>query len=144
MNKLQHMIHLRCTGFVLLLATVTTLILVACSGTIPPATSSTSTPVTTVATATATTAPEIVQVSIGIQHGSFAFAGTIVVPKGSTVRWLNETDALHTVTSDNGAFLGSGTFGRGQTYTVIFNTAGTFAYHCALHPYMKAQIIVTG
>jgi plastocyanin len=30
----------------------------------------------------------------------------------------------------------------GQTYTQTFNTAGTVAYHCAIHPDMTGTIIV--
>ncbi len=31
----------------------------------------------------------------------------------------------------------------GMTFMFTFTTAGTFAYHCNIHPYMKATITVT-
>jgi plastocyanin len=30
----------------------------------------------------------------------------------------------------------------GQTYTHTFSTAGTVGYHCSIHPFMTATIIV--
>ncbi|MBA2396422.1 MAG: hypothetical protein H0V70_27165 [Ktedonobacteraceae bacterium] len=151
MNILRRMAHLRCPWLVLFLAFITTLLLVACDGTMPPATNSIGTPnttttrVTSTTAALATTAPAFEQVSIGTKSdGSFAFAATITIPKGTKVVWLNETSVLQAVTSDNGAFPSSGTFGPGHTYAVVFHTAGTFSYHCTRYPYMTAQVIVIG
>ena len=75
--------------------------------------------------------------------GVFFFSpGTLTIVPGTTVVWTNETKAPHTVTSDNGAF-GSGIINPGQTFSFTFTTAGTFAYHCSIHPFMKATIIVS-
>lgn len=67
----------------------------------------------------------------------------IQIPAGSTVTWLNNTSLTHTATSDTGAW-DTGDIASGQTSTAItFSTAGTFAYHCTIHPTMRGSIIVT-
>jgi amicyanin len=80
--------------------------------------------------------------------GSFAFSPTTLTIKvGSTVTWTNMTPAPHTVTSDDGKSFDSGISTpiapSGGTYSFTFKQAGTFSYHCQIHPYMKATIIVT-
>ena len=68
---------------------------------------------------------------------------TITVTKGSKIVWLNTSDAPHTVTSDTNAFTASSDLMQNQTFSMVMNTSGTFAYHCAIHPYMQAKIVVT-
>ena len=85
--------------------------------------------------------PTTVNVAI-ITSGTFAFSPqTLNITVGTTVVWKNNTGAPHTVTSDNGAF-GSGTISPGSTFSFKFTQAGTFAYHCNIHPFMTATIIV--
>ena len=66
----------------------------------------------------------------------------LTVKTGMTVTWINQDTFVHTVTSDSGNELDSGTLSQGQTYSHIFNSAGIFDYHCGTHPSMKAKIIV--
>ena len=74
---------------------------------------------------------------------SFSFnPSTLTVSAGTTVTWTNEDSVPHTVISDTGNEIASGTLSTGQSYTHTFNTAGTFSYHCSIHPSMKAQIVV--
>jgi len=74
----------------------------------------------------------------------FAFSpASITVPVGTAVTWTNKDSATHTVTSDDGKTFDSGNVANGATYSFIFTTAGTFAYHCAIHSSMKATVIVT-
>ncbi|HJT55134.1 MAG TPA: plastocyanin/azurin family copper-binding protein, partial [Ktedonobacteraceae bacterium] len=77
----------------------------------------------------------------------YAFSpATLTVKVGTTVVWKNATSAPHTVTSDDGKSFDSGTNNpiapQSGTYSFTFNQAGTFAYHCNFHPFMKATIIV--
>ncbi len=76
---------------------------------------------------------------------SFAFLPTPVhVTVGSKVTWINCEPAgtpAHTSTADGGAW-GSALLDPGFTYTFLFPTPGTFAYHCEPHPSMTAQIVV--
>jgi plastocyanin len=79
--------------------------------------------------------------SVNIQN--FAFSpNSLTINKGDSVVWTNMDSSSHTVTSDSGSELKSGTLSNGQTYTHTFNTAGTFTYHCSIHPMMTAEIIV--
>ncbi len=81
------------------------------------------------------------EITISIED--FAFApDTIEVPAGTTVTWTNNDGVPHTVTADDGAF-DSGTLNSGASFSVTFDEPGTYAYHCAFHSRMTAQIIVT-
>jgi amicyanin len=124
------------------------LVLFAACGSTPSGSGSTPTP-TTGTTPTATSAGSGQMVSITRDSsGSFAFSPTTLTIKvGSTVTWTNMTPAPHTVTSDDGKSFDSGLSNpiapSGGTYSFTFKQAGTFSYHCQIHPYMKATIIVT-
>ncbi|HEY8678630.1 MAG TPA: plastocyanin/azurin family copper-binding protein [Candidatus Dormibacteraeota bacterium] len=62
---------------------------------------------------------------------------------GSTVSWTNTSTPPHTATADTGAW-NTGTIASGGTSAAVsFNTVGTFAYHCAIHPTMHGSVIVT-
>jgi plastocyanin len=73
---------------------------------------------------------------------NFAFApASLTVAVGATVTWKNTDPVGHTVTADNGAF-GSKTLATGSTFSQTFSKAGTYAYHCSIHTYMTATIVV--
>lgn len=80
--------------------------------------------------------------SVAVTISNFAFSpATITVHKGTKVTWTNEDSAAHTVTGNNGG-PASGDIGQGASYSYTFNTVGSFPYHCAIHPYMKATVTV--
>jgi plastocyanin len=90
---------------------------------------------------TTTVTRRVVKITTNSQ-GTFAFSPqTLKVAVGTTVVWKNTTTAPHTVTSDNGTF-GSGTIAPGGTFKFKFTKSGTFTYHCNIHPFMTATIIV--
>jgi plastocyanin len=74
---------------------------------------------------------------------NFAFMPmTVTVSAGTTVVWVNrQTGVPHTVTADNGSFT-SRVITTGKFYAHRFTAAGTVTYHCAIHPFMKAAVIV--
>ena len=73
----------------------------------------------------------------------FAFDDpTLTINVGSSVTWENQDSAQHTVTSDSGTELDSEYLSKGETYTHVFMTPGTYTYHCKPHPYMKGTVIV--
>ncbi len=73
----------------------------------------------------------------------YAFSpGTVYVNVGDSVTWTNDTDAPHNVTSDTGDELAAGNFGDGEAFDHTFNATGTFAYHCTIHSYMTASVVV--
>ncbi len=78
------------------------------------------------------------------KNGEYAFEPPIVmVTKGTKVVWTNTSDDSQTVTSDTKAFTAPPPLAPNQAFPMVFNTAGTFAYHCAKPPYMKALVVVT-
>ncbi|SYZ73521.1 exported hypothetical protein [Candidatus Zixiibacteriota bacterium] len=74
----------------------------------------------------------------------FAFnPSSTTVKMGTTVTWTNNDAVTHTVTSDDGKFTSSGNLGQGAKYSYTFNTAGSYPYHCSIHPSMTGTITVT-
>jgi plastocyanin len=69
-----------------------------------------------------------------------------------SVRWVNQditggnyaggTATVHNITSDNGAFAASGALGGNATYSIALSTAGSYPYHCSIHPNMVGTITV--
>ncbi len=77
-----------------------------------------------------------------VNNNGFGFSPqTLTIAIGTIVIWKNNTSAPHTVTSDGSAF-DSGTIAPGGTFSFKFTHAGTFAYHCSIHPHMTATITV--
>jgi plastocyanin len=68
---------------------------------------------------------------------------TVRVKAGNKVAWVNcePTPLPHTSTADGGAW-DSGSLAQDASFVRTFPSAGTFPYHCAIHPTMKATVIV--
>jgi plastocyanin len=82
-------------------------------------------------------------VKIITKNGTFTFSPTTLKIKvGTTVTWKNMTMVSHTSTSDSGVW-DSGIISPGGTFKFKFTQAGTYTYHCNIHPFMKATIIVS-
>ncbi len=67
---------------------------------------------------------------------------TLTVKVGTTVTWANTGAVVHTVTADDGKTFNSGLMRPKASFSFTPKSAGTFAYHCIYHPWMKATIIV--
>jgi len=139
----------RCSApaWLCLLLAAALVLLSACGSDTPGGTGSaaTSTPTPTVAQPTPTPAPGYTQVVLitNTSNGSFGFTPPkLAIRVGTTVIWKNRSSAPHTVTSDDGTTFDSGTVAVGGTFHFTFKTAGTFSYHCNIHPYMRSVIIV--
>ena len=63
------------------------------------------------------------------------------VPVGSTVTWTNTDSVAHTSTSDTRTW-DSGSVAPRAQFSVTLQSAGTFRYHCAIHPGMVGTITV--
>ena len=73
---------------------------------------------------------------------SFKFnPGVIAVKKGGRITWTNSDSTAHTATADARSF-DTQAINPGKSKSVSFTTAGTFAYHCDFHPFMKAMVVV--
>ena len=65
----------------------------------------------------------------------------ISVSRGDTVTWVNNDTTTHTSSADGGAF-NSGSIAPGASFSQTFQTAGSFTYHCAIHPNMVGSVTV--
>lgn len=87
-------------------------------------------------------------VAVTIHDGSFGPTSFTPNPApvavGQTVTWTNSGPSPHTVTSDAASDpYDSGTLTAGQSFSHTFNSTGTFAYHCNIHPSMTGTVIVS-
>jgi plastocyanin len=72
----------------------------------------------------------------------FAFSpATLKAKVGQQVTWTNKQGVAHTVTANGGAF--NHPMPSGATFSFTFTKAGTFAYHCTIHPSMHGTIVVS-
>jgi plastocyanin len=65
----------------------------------------------------------------------------VSVAVGATVTWMNSDSIAHTSTSDTNGW-NSGVVAPGGQFSFTFQTAGTFPYHCAIHPGMVGTVVV--
>jgi len=69
--------------------------------------------------------------------------GAVTVQSGQYVTWRNDDAISHTTTADGGSpAWNSGTLVPGGSFLRQFSTAGTFTYHCAIHPGMTGTVLV--
>ncbi len=97
---------------------------------------------TSAAPTSATPSASVASSQSAVNISNFAFSPqTLTVAKGATVTWTNNDSTTHTVTSDSGVW-DSGDLAPGKTFNYTFNQTGTFPYHCNIHTYMTAKIVV--
>ena len=67
---------------------------------------------------------------------------SLTIAAGDTVVFANQDNAPHTATADAGGF-DTGRLTKGQSVALTFPSAGSFAYHCAVHPRMVGSVTVS-
>jgi plastocyanin len=65
----------------------------------------------------------------------------VTVDVGSTVTWTNADREAHTTTSNQSGW-NSGAIAPGAQFSFTYQTAGTFPYHCTIHPGMTGTVTV--
>lgn len=65
----------------------------------------------------------------------------VTVEVGTTITWTNNDTVSHTSTSDVSGW-NSGIVAPGQQFSFAFPAAGTYSYHCAIHPGMVGTVVV--
>ena len=78
--------------------------------------------------------------AVAIEEFKFV-PGDVTVDVGTTVTWTNEDAAPHTATADDGSF-DTGDLRQQDAGEVTFRKAGSFAYFCEFHKFMRATITV--
>jgi amicyanin len=92
------------------------------------------------ATPQGTPGSAVAEKNVSIANMAFDPA-SLEVPVGTTVTWTNTESIPHTVTSSDGA-LSSDTLQMNDTFRHTFDTPGSFDYFCAIHPNMRARVVV--
>ena len=87
--------------------------------------------------AAATGAPAAV---IHIKNFTFG-PSTVTVAPGQQITWVNDDPVPHTATDAQKGW-DTGQLAPGASMSVTFTRAGTYAYMCAVHPFMQASVIV--
>jgi plastocyanin len=85
-------------------------------------------------------APASTGTAVGIKDFTYS-PTTLTVAVGTTVTWVNHDEEVHTVTSATSAFTSSG-LGNEERFAQTFRQRGSYAYFCALHPHMRATVVV--
>jgi plastocyanin len=65
----------------------------------------------------------------------------VTVKVGDTVTWVNQDSPNHDVVADNGEFK-SELFANSGSFSFTFTKAGTYPYHCSIHPGMVGTVVV--
>jgi plastocyanin len=72
--------------------------------------------------------------AVTVEIKDFKFSPQPVNAKvGDVVGWTNGDSASHTATLDDGS-CSTDTISQGATGLLVFNKAGTYTYHCKIHP----------
>jgi len=91
---------------------------------------------------TAPTGPAVATDAVNVEGFAFKPAA-ITVKQGATVTWTNKDDEAHTVFFIFDSSRSPLLVNSANTYTKTFTTAGTFTYHCTIHPFMTGTVTVT-
>jgi plastocyanin len=74
----------------------------------------------------------------------FAFSpNPITVKSGVTITVRNQDDTDHTMTSDDKTSFDTKHVAGGASATFVAPAPGTYTFHCNIHQFMKAKLIVT-
>ncbi len=87
-----------------------------------------------------TQSPSVNQIVVTMKNIAFN-PQDVTINTGETIVWENDDNVDHHVVSNTGVF-DSGVMTPGSSYSFTFSTAGTYAYHCSIHPSMTGTITV--
>ena len=94
-----------------------------------------------VAPSTAQAGGETVKIKMK-DAGTRRFApASVTIARGTKVKWVNAGSLTHTTTANGGAW--DETLDPGEKFVRKFRRAGTFAFHCSIHPSMTGTVTVT-
>ena len=125
---------------------VTAVALAACSGGGTPATQQpaggTQQPAgTTAASAPCADSTGTTVVAVGVANN--AWQQPINAKVGDVITWTNSDSVPHKVALDDGSCQMSSNIPGGGSKSLVFSVAGTFPFHCAVHPSMKGTITIS-
>ena len=103
-------------------------------GTQPPA-------ATTAASAPCTDSTGTTVVAVGVAN--LQWQQPIDAKVGDVITWTNNDTVPHRVALDDGSCAMSDNIPGGGSKSLVFSVAGTFPFHCAVHPTMKGTITIS-
>ena len=62
---------------------------------------------------------------------------------GDVITWTNSDSVPHKVALDDGSCAMSDNIPGGGSKSLVFSAAGTFPFHCAVHPFMTGTITIS-
>ena len=81
--------------------------------------------------------------TVPVTVSNLAFSpATVNAAVGDTVTWTNQDAVQHTVSANNNTTFNGNLAGAGSTFSFTFTAAGTYAYHCNVHPEMTGSVVV--
>jgi plastocyanin/uncharacterized protein (DUF2141 family) len=90
----------------------------------------------------ASSLPALASNLTNVNIGDFFFSpAAVTINVNDQVKWTWIGSIVHTTTSDSSLW-DSGVKGNGSTFVTTFSAAGSFPYHCSVHPFMTAAITV--
>jgi plastocyanin len=79
----------------------------------------------------------------GVSIDNFKFSpASLTVKSGTKVTVANHDSTAHTTTADNGKSFDTGSIDPGASSTITVSKAGTYKYHCSIHPFMHGTLVV--
>ena len=121
------------------------LVLAACAGggptTNPPAaTSGATSGATSAATCTEPAAGTAADVDASVGGNEW---GAVSASGGDVITWTNGDAVPHKVGLDDGSCTMSANITGDAPQSLVFNVAGSYPFHCTIHPNMKGTIVIS-
>ncbi len=128
----------------LAIAVVAVLALAACSssGSTPTAAAPTVAPSAAATAAASSGGGSAAAATVDMKNIAYNPA-TVTAKVGQTVTWTNSDSFAHTVTFDDSSVKSSDNVAAAGTFSTTFDKAGSFTYHCTIHPTMKGTVTVS-
>jgi plastocyanin len=79
--------------------------------------------------------------SVTISNFKFAPA-SVTVSRNTRISVTNHDSTAHTATADDGQSFDTGNIDPNASATVTLAKAGTYKYHCSIHPFMHGTLVV--
>jgi len=111
----------------------------AVAGSVAPSTAAGGSAATGAACATAA-ASATASVTVTIKNFSYS-PQPVQAKVGDVVAWKNDDSAPHSATMDDGS-CDTDTINAGSTALLVFTAAGTYTYHCKIHPGQMKDVTV--
>ena len=117
----------------------TALVLAACSG---GGSSTTAPGATTAGPAPCADSTAATTVQASVKDRTWTPA-TVTAKVGDVITWTNGDSVPHAVALDNGSCAMTGTIAGGASKSLAFSVAGSYPFHCTVHPSMKGTITIS-